>query len=118
MIDVIDNKYFYLHNGAVAYLFGLLSNHQLEHLYYGEDLGELSKNDLEYMSLHPNKASGTVKYSKKIKNFTLADRMQEFPTYGTSDFREGAVSIENEGRIYILILNTIILRLRQVRKET
>ncbi|KFL96804.1 alpha-galactosidase [Lactobacillus gasseri] len=97
MIDVIDNKYFYLHNGAVAYLFGLLSNHQLEHLYYGEDLGELSKNDLEYMSLHPNKASGTVKYSKKIKNFTLADRMQEFPTYGTSDFREGAVSIENEG---------------------
>ena len=97
MIDVIDNKYFYLHNGAVAYLFGLLPNHQLEHLYYGEDLGELSKNDLEYMSLHPNKASGTVKYSKKIKNFTLADRMQEFPTYGTSDFREGAVSIENEG---------------------
>lgn len=67
MIDVIDNKYFYLHNGAVAYLFGLLSNHQLEHLYYGEDLGELSKNDLEYMSLHPNKASGTVKYSKKLK---------------------------------------------------
>ena len=97
MIDVIDNKYFYLHNGAVAYLFGLLPNHQLEHLYYGEDLGELSKNDLEYMSLHPNKASGTVKFSKKIKNFTLADRMQEFPTYGTSDFREGAVSIENEG---------------------
>lgn len=97
MIDVIDNKYFYLHNGAVAYLFGLLPNHQLEHLYYGEDLGELSKNDLEYMSLHPNKASGTVKYSKKIKNFTLADRMQEFPTYGTSDFSEGAVSIENEG---------------------
>ena len=46
MIDVIDNKYFYLHNGAVAYLFGLLPNHQLEHLYYGEDLGELSKNDL------------------------------------------------------------------------
>ena len=38
MIDVIDNKYFYLHNGAVAYLFGLLPNHQLEHLYYGEDL--------------------------------------------------------------------------------
>ncbi|WP_049150661.1 alpha-galactosidase [Lactobacillus gasseri] len=97
MIDVIDNKYFYLHNDAVAYLFDLLPNYQLEHLYYGEDLGELSKNDLEYMSLHPNKASGTVKFSKKIKNFTLADRMQEFPTYGTSDFREGAVSIENEG---------------------
>ena len=65
-------------------------------IYYGEDLGKLSKNDLEYMSLHPNKASGTVKFSKKIKNLTLADRMQEFPTYGTSDFREGAVSIENE----------------------
>lgn len=96
MIDVIDNKYFYLHNKEVTYLFDLLPNQQLEHLYYGEDLGKLSKNDLEYMSLHPNKASGTVKFSKKIKNLTLADRMQEFPTYGTSDFREGAVSIENE----------------------
>lgn len=79
MIDVIDNKYFYLHNKEVAYLFDLLPNQQLEHLYYGEDLGKLSKNDLEYMSLHPNKASGTVKFSKKIKNLTLADRMQETP---------------------------------------
>ena len=94
MIDVIDNKYFYLHNKEVSYLFDLLPNQQLEHLYYGEDLGELSGEDLDYISLHPNKASGTVKYSKKIKNFTLADRMQEFPTYGTSDFREGTISIE------------------------
>lgn len=39
MIDVIDNKYFYLHNKEVAYLFDLLPNQQLEHLYYGEDLG-------------------------------------------------------------------------------
>lgn len=69
MIDVIDNKYFYLHNKEVAYLFDLLPNQQLEHLYYGEDLGKLSKNDLEYMSLHPNKASGTVKFSKKNKKF-------------------------------------------------
>lgn len=75
MIDVIDNKYFYLHNGAVAYLFGLLPNQQLGHLYYGEDLGELSADDLAYLTLHKNKASGTVKYSKKIKNFTLADHM-------------------------------------------
>ena len=37
MIDVIDNKYFYLHNKEVAYLFDLLPNQQLEHLYYGED---------------------------------------------------------------------------------
>lgn len=65
MIDVIDNKYFYLHNKEVAYLFDLLLNQQLEHLYYGEDLGELSGEDLDYISLHPNKASGTVKYSKK-----------------------------------------------------
>ena len=101
MIDVIDNKYFYLHNGAVAYLFGLLPNQQLGHLYYGEDLGELSADDLAYLTLHKNKASGTVKYSKKIKNFTLADHMQEYPTYGTSDFRESAISLEaNDTYLY------------------
>lgn len=96
MIDVIDNRYFYLHNGVVSYLFDLLPNQQLEHLYYGADLGNLDRDDLSYISLHINKASGTVKFSKEIKNFSLADRMQEYPTYGTSDFREGAVSLEKE----------------------
>lgn len=100
MIDVIDDKYFYLHNKNVAYLFSLLPNQQLRHLYYGENLGDLSKNDLDYMSLHNNKASGTVKFSKKLKNFTLADYMQEYPTYGTSDFREGAISLES-GETYL-----------------
>lgn len=100
MIDVIDNRYFYLHNGVVSYLFDLLPNQQLEHLYYGADLGNLDRDDLSYISLHINKASGTVKFSKEIKNFSLADRMQEYPTYGTSDFREGAVSLET-GETYL-----------------
>ncbi|KRM40521.1 alpha-galactosidase [Lactobacillus hamsteri DSM 5661 = JCM 6256] len=71
-----------------------MENGQLGHLYYGKDLGTLTESDLKYIALHNNKASGTVKYSPDIPKFTLADRMQEYPTYGTSDFREGAISIE------------------------
>ncbi len=100
MIDQIANKYFYLHNGQVSYLFYVMENGQLGHLYYGKDLGKLTSADLKYMNIHDNKSSGTVKYSPEINNFSLADRMQEYPVYGTSDFREGALSIECQDEVF------------------
>ncbi len=94
MIDVISHKYFYLHNEEVAYLFYVMENGQLGHLFYGKDLGKLTENELKYMTKHDNKASGTVKFSPELQPFTLADRKQEYPVYGTSDFREGAINLE------------------------
>jgi alpha-galactosidase len=99
MINIIDYRYFYLHNDKIAYLFYVMKNGQLGHLYFGKNLGKLSKFDLEYMTKHDSKASGTVKYSKDISGFTLADRMQEYPTYGTSDYREGAINISRNDEV-------------------
>ncbi|EEJ71070.1 alpha-galactosidase [Lactobacillus ultunensis] len=99
MISVIDDQYFYLHNEKIAYLFYVMQNGQLGHLYFGKDLGTLTKFDLKYITKHDSKASGTVKYSKDIPGFTLADRMQEYPTYGTSDYREGAINISRNDEV-------------------
>lgn len=94
MIDVISQKYFYLHNEQVAYLFYVMENGQLGHLFYGNNLGKLTDEELKYMTKHDSKASGTVKFSPDLAPFTLADRQQEYPVYGTSDFREGAINLE------------------------
>ncbi|WP_348636401.1 alpha-galactosidase [Lactobacillus kefiranofaciens] len=94
MIDIISKQYFHLHNEKISYLFYVMKNGQLGHLYYGKDLGDLTEDDLRYIACHNNKASGTVKFAPEFSTFSLADRMQEYPTYGTSDFREGAISLE------------------------
>lgn len=97
MIDVIQEQYFHLYNNEISYVINLLPNKQLGHLYFGKFLGKLSCSDLNYMNKHESKAAGTVKYTSTIPNFTLADRRQEYPTYGTSDFREGAISLSRDG---------------------
>lgn len=93
MIDVINNKYFNLYNESFSYLLYIMDNGQLGHLYYGDSLGKIDENTADYIAYSKNKASGTVKYSPDLASFTLADHMQEYPTYGTSDYREGAISL-------------------------
>ncbi|MFH5811270.1 alpha-galactosidase [Companilactobacillus sp. FL22-1] len=101
MIDIISNKIFHLHNSKISYLFWIMPNNQLGHIYYGKNLGELNDDDVEYLIQQESKSAGTVKYSESIKNFTLADREPEYPVYGSSDFREGAIDIsQNDEQWY------------------
>ena len=97
MIDVINNKYFNLYNESFSYLLYIMDNGQLGHLYYGDSLGKIDENTADYIAYSKNKASGTVKYSPDLASFTLADHMQEYPTYGTSDYREGAITNIDNG---------------------
>ncbi|MBP2058232.1 alpha-galactosidase [Lactobacillus colini] len=95
MIEYLFNKYFHLHNDKTSYLFYIMENGELGHLYYGRELGELTREDLEYLKCDKSKSAGTVKYSPDIPNFSLADHESEFPVNGTSDFREGAINLDN-----------------------
>ncbi|KAF1301627.1 MULTISPECIES: alpha-galactosidase [Enterococcus] len=102
MITVTDNRYFHLKNDKISYLFYVMPNHQIGHLYFGKSLGELSETDLFYLSQKKNKSAGTVKFSEENGQFTLADHLQEYPVYGSSDFREGAIEItENTTPLYV-----------------
>lgn len=92
MIDVTGNI-FHLHNDKVSYLFYVMENKQLGHLYYGKNLGDIEEDDLNYLLQHNSKSAGTVKYSPEIKNFTLADHESEYPVYGSSDYRIGAIDV-------------------------
>lgn len=98
MIDVFD-RYFHLYNDQVSYLFYVMANGQLGHLYYGQSLGTLSEAELAYLADHSNRDAGTTVYDPALAdgNFSLADRMQEFPIYGTGDFREGCLTLTQAG---------------------
>lgn len=93
MIDVIGKNLFHLHNEKISYIFYVMQNGQLGHLYYGRVLAELTNEDVAYLKQQDSKSAGTVKYSPQTGNFNLADRMQEYPVYGTSDFKRGAIDV-------------------------
>ncbi|MBP2057946.1 alpha-galactosidase [Lactobacillus colini] len=94
MIDVIDNKYFNIYNDKISYIFYIMPNNQLGHLYYGASLGKLGIADLKYLSDHSNRSAEITEYDSELKDFSLGDRMQEYPVFGTSDYREGMLDLK------------------------
>jgi alpha-galactosidase len=102
MIEIIAEKYFHLRNEEISYLFYIMENQQLGHLYYGSSLGKLTEEDIDYLTERTNKSAGTVKYSQDSSLFTLADRAQEYPVYGTSDFKKGTIEVfKGETPLYL-----------------
>lgn len=95
MIEVRNGNFFHLKNNKISYVFHVMENNQLGHLYYGQPLGELSDSDIQYLTERTNKSAGTVKFSTDLDIFTLSDRFQEYPVYGSSDFKEGAIEVSH-----------------------
>lgn len=94
MIDIVKDKFFHLYNKKISYLFYIMPNKQLGHIYYGKALGKLDISELEYFADHSNRGAEITEYDPKMKDFSLGDRMQEYPVFGTSDFREGALDLK------------------------
>lgn len=93
MINIVDEVLFHLSNNKISYIIQLLDNKHLGHMYYGNKLDVLTKEDLAYYTRDDNKAAGTVKYSKDNRNFSLSCIPQEYPVFGTSDYKDGALSL-------------------------
>lgn len=94
-----NTKEFHIKGKDFSYIFYVLKNGQLGHLYYGR-------------SLNPN-----INYSKKVyheqygntctvfeddESFTLDLIHQEYPSYGTSDYRQPAIEILQENGSHII----------------
>lgn len=93
MINIVDEVVFHLSNNKMSYIIQILDNQQLGHMYYGKKIDGLTKEELAYYTRKDNKAAGTVKYSKNIHDFSLSCVNQEYPVFGTSDFKDGALSL-------------------------
>ncbi|TDQ40841.1 alpha-galactosidase [Aureibacillus halotolerans] len=86
-----ENQQFHLTNGQLSYIFHVMKNGQLGHLYYGKALTHRSDfSHLQRYDLHtPNTSHPYV----DDPDFSMETSRQEYPVYGTTDFREPALHV-------------------------
>ncbi len=88
-----ENNTFHLFNQNISYIFTILKNNQLGHLYYGKRITHRA--NFDYM-LVTNSKPNTVCSFEGDGAFSLEYIKQEYPTYGSTDFSEGAYQIKQD----------------------
>lgn len=84
-----EKKQFHLTNGKVSYIFHVMKNGQLGHLYYGKALRH--RNDFSHLQTYDVPTAASCHPYADDPAFSLETVRQEFPVYGSSDFREPAL---------------------------
>lgn len=87
-----ENKQFHLNNGEISYIFKVSSDGKLLHLYYGKALPE---KDYAYLIEMHHRPMTTYRQENDLL-YSLEHLKQEFPEYGTTDFRHPAISLRQE----------------------
>lgn len=93
-----ESKTFHLNNGKISYIFTILKNQQLGQLYFGKAMKDRPSFDHLLVEraciLAPCTFQGDLDFSLEVLK-------QEYPAYGTGDFRDPAYEIlqENGSRI-------------------
>jgi alpha-galactosidase len=93
------NKQFHLTNGKVSYIFHVMKNGQLGHLYYGKAVRH--RTDFSLLQTYDVPTAASCHVYKDDSAFSLETLRQEFPAYGNSDFREPAISVSKPGENHI-----------------
>lgn len=87
-----DSKTFHLTNKKTSYIFKILDNGNLVHLYYGPSLP--NKDNFDY--LFRKKFSGHLVTREDDLQFSFDYLKSEYPTFGQTDYREGAYQVKNK----------------------
>lgn len=86
-------KEFHLYNDKISYIFSILENKQLGQLYFGKKIKH--KDSFEYMLQQRACVLAPCSFRNNM-DFSLEVIKQEYPTYGTGDYREPAYKITQE----------------------
>ena len=91
-------KTFHLYNDNISYIMSVLENGHLGQLYYGKKIRD--KEDFSYLVEKVPRPMASYIYSGD-RTFSLEHIKQEYPVYGSTDYRHPAVEIlqENGSRI-------------------
>lgn len=84
---------FHLYNEEISYIFCILKNRQLGHIYYGKKVRD--KEDFRYLIEYATRNMAPCPYEGDSR-FSLEHIKQEYPSYGSGDMRYGAFAIENK----------------------
>lgn len=93
-----ESKVFHLYNQNVSYLIRIMENGQLENLYYGKALKD--REDFSYMHEETMRSQMSINIPEPGL-LSMHYTKQEYPVYGTGDYRAPAFSVlqENGSRI-------------------
>lgn len=93
-----QSKCFHLYNDEVSYIMHIMENGQLENLYYGKKIHD--KEDFAYFHDEAMRSQMSVCIPEPGL-LSMQYTRQEYPSYGTGDYRSPAVTIaqENGSRI-------------------
>lgn len=84
---------FHLYNNEISYIIKILDNNQLGNLYYGKRITD--QTSFSHLLEKEYKPLGTYVFEDNA-DFSLQYIKQEYPAYGTTDFRYPAYEIEQE----------------------
>ncbi len=93
-MPIIYNKSsseFHLYNGNISYIMKILENNQMGHLYFGKRIRH--RDSFAHLVQQRSHCHTAYVFEKNLK-FSLDTIRQEYPAYGTTDFREPAYQIE------------------------
>nr|MCR5271473.1 alpha-galactosidase [Lachnospiraceae bacterium] len=86
-------KVFHIYNDKVSYIMMVLRNGHIGQLYYGARISD--REDFTYMLEMKRRAMGACRFDEDL-TFSLEHIKQEYPCYGTGDFRASAFEVEHE----------------------
>lgn len=84
-------KQFHLTNGNISYVFEIMRNGQLGQLYFGQALP--LEGNYSYLQDKVHYRAMLAQAYENEYRFSLEQIKQEYPSFGTTDFREGAVEV-------------------------
>lgn len=87
------SKQFHIYNDSVSYLIQIMPNGQLGNLYYGKKLGDRA--DFGYLFETGERPHGALACPPPT-NLCLQYTRQEYPAYGTGDYRYGAYTVKQD----------------------
>ncbi len=93
-----STKVFHLFNQDVSYIMRIMENGQMEHLYYGKAL----KDKADFLYLHEETMRSLMSVCMPEPSLlSMQYTKQEYPSYGTGDYRSPAFTVlqENGSRI-------------------
>jgi len=89
-----EKNQFHITNGQISYIFHVMKNGQLGHLYFGKALKH--REDFSHLQRYDVPVAASCHSYADDPAFSLETVRQEYPVYGNSDFREPAISLTKD----------------------
>ena len=99
-----ESRCFHLYNNEVSYIIRIMENEQLEQFYYGKRIHD--REDFTYLHEECMRSQMSINVPEP-GILSMQYTKQEFPTYGTGDYRSPALTVRQENGSEIVDIKNV-----------